>query len=631
MSPVHKYKKSNTAGMILLVAILVAQLVVLPAAWGQDRLPTVDGLEFEDGLLEEPWSNPIERFELEDEPLAPIPDFNFVELSVSDVLAPGVGTQAVSQDVDVSLQEERHLLALQAVATAELARATVDGNISAAEAEISQAGRNISAARVAIRDSRDDIAAAQLEVAELDAADDEEAEEQADLQSEIDSRRSAIVEIAMQAFTGEDLELETLLLDPESTEVLERRIVIGQVREIHAEEIEGFEQRHRESQARRDQLAAERAPIASAIEQWQEDIVRFGDEIVELDEQRVQLRADIVDLEARGDELDVIVEDTLAFAEATAAQYQVVFHQRLASFVSGTDLPLVALNAYARASGVLASEDPGCGIHWSQLAGIGRIESFHGYFGSSTLDVNGNTTTDILGLRLDGRVLGGVVTDDLPDATGRTQETAGVQRLALIRDSDNGVLDGDRVYDRAVGPMQFIPTTWDIYGADGNGDGVKDPQNIYDAALASARYLCAAPGSMLTGTGEQRAYFAYNHDLTYSANVTREGRGYHNDLDVSPESGAFASFARRPAPVNRPVAEVLGTTQDAETPDDPPSDTDEPTTTDDAVVGADRSTAPEEGEVGAEEEASVPVEPETGEEVAVEPEASEEEPGEDAG
>ena len=253
-------------------------------------------------------------------------------------------------------------------------------------------------------------------------------------------------------------------------------------------------------------------------------------EIVLQNDTRSSLRTEIAAFEARGREIETIIEGTLEFTEVTAAQYKVAYHQRLSAFVTGTDIPLVALNAYVRATRTLATEDPGCGIHWSQLAGIGRIESVHGYFGNSTLDANGHTTEDIRGLRLDGRNL------------------AGGGSLAVIRDSDNGALDGDTVYDRAVGPMQFIPTTWDLYGSDGDGDGVTDPQNIYDAALGSARLLCDAPGSMLTTTGEQRAYFAYNQDLVYSANVTRVGRLYHRQLDVAPESQAFAVFAELPTP-----------------------------------------------------------------------------------
>ena len=46
--------------------------------------------------------------------------------------------------------------------------------------------------------------------------------------------------------------------------------------------------------------------------------------------------------------------------------------------------------------------------------------------------------------------------------------------------------------------MQFIPSTWALYGADGNGDGVADPFNIFDAAAAAAHYLCRAGGNLQT-------------------------------------------------------------------------------------------------------------------------------------
>ena len=47
-------------------------------------------------------------------------------------------------------------------------------------------------------------------------------------------------------------------------------------------------------------------------------------------------------------------------------------------------------------------------------------------------------------------------------------------------------------YDRAVGPMQFIPSTWSVIGVDGDNDGKRNPQDIDDAALATAVYLCSA-------------------------------------------------------------------------------------------------------------------------------------------
>jgi membrane-bound lytic murein transglycosylase B len=90
---------------------------------------------------------------------------------------------------------------------------------------------------------------------------------------------------------------------------------------------------------------------------------------------------------------------------------------------------------------------------------------------------------------------------------------------ARIGDSDGGRLDGDTVWDRAVGPMQFIPATWRIWGADGNGDGVKDPQNIEDAARAAAQYLCAGGRDLSRADDLRAAVLSYNHSQRYLTTV----------------------------------------------------------------------------------------------------------------
>jgi hypothetical protein len=91
--------------------------------------------------------------------------------------------------------------------------------------------------------------------------------------------------------------------------------------------------------------------------------------------------------------------------------------------------------------------------------------------------------------------------------------------FAAIGDTDGGRYDGDPVWDRAVGPMQFIPATWRLWGADANGDGVADPQNVEDAALAAARYLCAGGRDLSRAADLRAAVRSYNHSDRYVRTV----------------------------------------------------------------------------------------------------------------
>src|SRR3954453_8464028 len=95
----------------------------------------------------------------------------------------------------------------------------------------------------------------------------------------------------------------------------------------------------------------------------------------------------------------------------------------------------------------------------------------------------------------------------------------GSRGTAAIPDTDGGRLDGDVLTDRAVGPMQFIPSTWRTSGVDGNGDGAADPNNLYDAAASAARYLCRAAGAGSSPQAIGGAVFSYNHDWGYVTKV----------------------------------------------------------------------------------------------------------------
>ena len=155
-----------------------------------------------------------------------------------------------------------------------------------------------------------------------------------------------------------------------------------------------------------------------------------------------------------------------------------------------TGIPERALSAYAFAHVSIAGGQSECGLDWTTIAAIGAIESGHGSHARSVLDESGYAQPVIIGPALDGD---------------------GVHK---IEDTDGGVLDGDATWDRAVGPMQFIPSTWAKWAVDANGDDVADPNQIDDAAHAAALYLCDS-GQMTSPEGWRAAVFSYNHDNDY--------------------------------------------------------------------------------------------------------------------
>ncbi|MGI8702656.1 MAG: lytic transglycosylase domain-containing protein, partial [Nocardioidaceae bacterium] len=173
------------------------------------------------------------------------------------------------------------------------------------------------------------------------------------------------------------------------------------------------------------------------------------------------------------------------------------------SATSTYDLPAAALVGYRNAAASVAVTSPGCHLSWTLLAAIGQVESDNGRYGGAVVMANGDTSPHILGPVLNG--------------------AAGV---GAISDSDGGRYDGDLVWDRAVGPMQFIPGTWAGYGADGNGDGVRDPNNIKDAALAAAGYLCAGGGDLRVDADARAAVLTYNYSVPYVDLVLRLAKAY---------------------------------------------------------------------------------------------------------
>lgn len=165
-------------------------------------------------------------------------------------------------------------------------------------------------------------------------------------------------------------------------------------------------------------------------------------------------------------------------------------------------IPQRALRAYASAAVTLTAEQPGCHLGWNMLAGIGKVESEHGSINGSRLLATGETAPRIVGVPLDGT------------------------RFLATPDTDGGAIDGDAEWDRAVGPMQFIPETWAMFGRDGNRDGRIEIDQIDDAALSAAALLCD-PGLDLT-VGEHwiAALDGYNPSASYNNDVAEAAEFY---------------------------------------------------------------------------------------------------------
>ncbi|WP_345503131.1 lytic transglycosylase domain-containing protein [Pedococcus ginsenosidimutans] len=157
-----------------------------------------------------------------------------------------------------------------------------------------------------------------------------------------------------------------------------------------------------------------------------------------------------------------------------------------------TAVPDVLWNAYRSAA---SSVPTSCHLPVELLAAIGQVES--GSLAGRGLDSSHRAVPAVLGPVLDGH------------------------GYAAIPDTDAGRWDHDTTWDRAVGPMQFIPSTWSRWGRDGNGDGTRDPQNVEDSAWSAAAYLCAGGRDLSTSTGLRSAVLSYNHSAAYLADVLR--------------------------------------------------------------------------------------------------------------
>ena len=191
---------------------------------------------------------------------------------------------------------------------------------------------------------------------------------------------------------------------------------------------------------------------------------------------------------------------------------------------STSGIPSAALSAYQRAAQIIDAADTTCNVPWELIAAIGRVESNHGQYAGNTLNSDGVSVPGIYGPTLDGK--------------------NGTQ---AIMDTDGGQLDNDPVYDRAVGPMQFIPSTWSSVKVDADGDGQRNPQDIDDASLASAVYLCSGNDDLSSRAGQEAAVFRYNHSQAYVDLVLRIMEAYSQGDYTAIPSGTYGGSVFYPS------------------------------------------------------------------------------------
>src|SRR5918995_1801240 len=179
----------------------------------------------------------------------------------------------------------------------------------------------------------------------------------------------------------------------------------------------------------------------------------------------------------------------------------------------GPAIPALPPPAYREAAAWATGFDPGCRLSWTILAGIGRIESNHGLFGGARTRVSAARTVS-------------------PRITGPPLDGNGV---ASIRD--------------------------------GNGDRIADPNNLFDAAVSAAGYLCLGGDGDLTDPARLRqAIYAYNHSWDYVDAVLGWARVYQGGVATGPA-----------VPAGPPAPSTTATPPTGPPPTDPPASG--PTTT----------------------------------------------------
>ena len=244
------------------------------------------------------------------------------------------------------------------------------------------------------------------------------------------------------------------------------------------------------------------------------------------------------------DQIKPAREQSERLVASALAQIPTLHASRMTGSTDVGGMSVVTVDAYVR-----AASRASCSVDWALLAGIGKIESNHGRLGGASVGSSGQVSTAILGPLLDGGATERGLVEEPPRAVSEALEVArltaqaafenswwGLYRapdadaepgdlgngFAVVVDTDDGRLDGNDQWDRAIGPMQFIPETWSKWATDGNGNGAADPHNLYDAAASAARFLCNL--SATRGSSPSTYVLGYNASTSYVRSVLATAR-----------------------------------------------------------------------------------------------------------
>jgi len=177
--------------------------------------------------------------------------------------------------------------------------------------------------------------------------------------------------------------------------------------------------------------------------------------------------------------------------------------------------PAPALAAYQRAATVIDSAAK-CHLDWPTLAAVARVESDHGRgpHHRHRVTAGGVSRPAIFGAVLDGR-----------------------HHRGSVPDTDDGSIDHDRRWDRPVGPMGLLPQTWSNVAVDADDDGVRNPQDVDDAALGAAVVLCASGRDLSRGAALRHVLARYDTGPGFAAVVVALRRRYAEELAAPARPG----------------------------------------------------------------------------------------------